>query len=74
MSVEVAALRESAAQAFDRFGLNIAILITFAGGELDAKEALVRRILKAADYSRWHGALTPPPGAGCRVELGRSPR
>jgi hypothetical protein len=36
MSVEVPALGESAAQAFDRFRLDIAILITFAGRELDA--------------------------------------
>jgi hypothetical protein len=50
MSVEVPALGESAAQAFDRFRLDIAILITSASRELDAKHTLVRRIVKAADH------------------------
>jgi hypothetical protein len=50
MSVEVASLGKGAAQALDRFGLDVAILIIFAGRELDAKQALVRRIVKAADH------------------------
>jgi hypothetical protein len=49
MSIEVPSLGKGAAQALDRFGLDVAILIIFAGGELDAKQALGRVIVELAD-------------------------